>query len=483
MAETPIKLFMSYSWSSPEHEAWVLNLATQLRESGVDVILDKWDLKEGHDAVAFMEKMVTDPDVKKVIMVCDKKYVEKTDGRKGGVGTEAQIISAKIYKEVEQDKFVAVVAEKDEDGNPYLPTYYASRIYIDMSDDDLYSTNFEQVLRWVYGKPVHQKPGLGKKPEFLDEAKAISLGTSAKFRRAIDAIKNNKEVATGAVSEYLDSIVDNFESFRIVKKEGVEFDDQVVANIELFIPYRNELIEVFSALAQYRDKEEVWQVVHRFIERLIPFMDRPQHMHQWSEWDFDNYKFIVHELFLYLITVLLRYERFKAAAYFMDQRYLNQGARSSSREMIGFGEFHHHLKSLEYRNQRLKKNHISMHADLLEQRSKTSGQNFESVMQADMTLYTKGALQVLSNDGGYQHWWPVTLVYAERIRAAFEIYLRSESKKYFENLKVLFGIKSVQDLVQIPVGIGDKRLYEVKFDHSRMAWSDLVNLKNLATRT
>jgi hypothetical protein len=32
---------------SIEHQQWVLNLATELRESGVDVILDKRDLKEG----------------------------------------------------------------------------------------------------------------------------------------------------------------------------------------------------------------------------------------------------------------------------------------------------------------------------------------------------------------------------------------------------------------------------------------------------
>jgi len=35
----PPKAFVSYSWSSPDHESWVLNLATQLVESGVDVLL------------------------------------------------------------------------------------------------------------------------------------------------------------------------------------------------------------------------------------------------------------------------------------------------------------------------------------------------------------------------------------------------------------------------------------------------------------
>ena len=38
--DTP-KLFVSYSWTSPEHEEWVLNLATELRDHRVDVVLDK----------------------------------------------------------------------------------------------------------------------------------------------------------------------------------------------------------------------------------------------------------------------------------------------------------------------------------------------------------------------------------------------------------------------------------------------------------
>jgi hypothetical protein len=63
------KLFISYSWSSEEHQAWVLRLTTQLRESGVEVILDKWDLKEGNDAHAFMEGVVTDPAIAEVALI------------------------------------------------------------------------------------------------------------------------------------------------------------------------------------------------------------------------------------------------------------------------------------------------------------------------------------------------------------------------------------------------------------------------------
>ena len=75
----PVKLFISYSWSSPIHEQWVLNLATELRENSVDVVLDKWDLREGNDAIAFMEKMVTDKTIEKVLIISDKMYAEKAD--------------------------------------------------------------------------------------------------------------------------------------------------------------------------------------------------------------------------------------------------------------------------------------------------------------------------------------------------------------------------------------------------------------------
>jgi hypothetical protein len=38
------KVFISYSWSSSDR---VLEFAKRLMANGVDVILDKWDLKEG----------------------------------------------------------------------------------------------------------------------------------------------------------------------------------------------------------------------------------------------------------------------------------------------------------------------------------------------------------------------------------------------------------------------------------------------------
>ena len=245
------KAFISYSWSTPEHEAWVQSFATELRESGVDAILDKWDLKEGHDANAFMEKMVTDPEIRKVILVCDAAYATKANARKGGVGAEAQIISPSVYEKTDQNKFVAVIRERNADGQPYVPAYYGSRIHIDLGSDDLYSQYFEQLLRWIFDKPLHVKPPVGKAPNFLTERASPTLGNQAAYRRALDAFRNSKPHAIGALEEYLESCAVGLEAFRL--QEGAEnaFDDNVIASIELFTAPRNELIELFIVVARY----------------------------------------------------------------------------------------------------------------------------------------------------------------------------------------------------------------------------------------
>ena len=128
--ESP-KVFISYSWTTPEHEQRVLNIATELVESGIDVIIDKWNLKEGDDADVFMEQMVSDPSIKKVLIICDKMYSEKSDKRKGGAGTEAQIISRRVYEQQSnENKFVVAAFEMNEEtGKPYLPVYYGARMY------------------------------------------------------------------------------------------------------------------------------------------------------------------------------------------------------------------------------------------------------------------------------------------------------------------------------------------------------------------
>ncbi|ELS3713237.1 TIR domain-containing protein [Vibrio fluvialis] len=443
--ESP-KLFISYSWSNPTHEQWVIDLANELTESGVHVILDKWDLKEGHDSVAFMEKMVTDPQIAKVAIICDEVYASKADGRSGGVGTETQIISREVYENQEQGKFVAIIPERDSQGKAYLPIYYKSRIYIDLSEPDSYVDNFEKLLRWIYDKPLYTRPEIGKRPSFLDESDGISLGTTAAHKRAISAIKENKPFASGALDEYLSTFVNNLEKFRISEKDG-EFDDQVIDNIDKFIPYRNEIITLFITIAQYAPTEENALKIHRFFEALIPYMNRPENVNSWSEWDFDNFKFIIHELFLYAVAIFTKHERFTEVNMLLTQQYYVAGRSDYGKNaMVGYEVFREYLRSLEHRNNRLELRRLSLHADLLEQRSKHSGIEFRYLMQADFILFMRAEIQQADL---YSRWFPDTLLYVGRFHSAFEVFARSSSKSYFEKVRCMLGIDKPSDLSEL----------------------------------
>ncbi|MCJ9701718.1 SEFIR domain-containing protein [Bradyrhizobium sp. SHOUNA76] len=470
---SPPRAFVSYSWSSPDHERWVIDLATQLVESGVDVVLDKWNLREGNDAYKFMESMVTDAEVTKVIIVCDKRYAEKADGRKGGVGTESQIMSPEIYKKADQSKFTAVVSEVDENGEPYLPKFLGSRIYIDMTPD-LYGTNFEQLLRWIYNKPLYVKPALGAMPAFLAEDSSPS-STRSKARQSVEIIRRSAGNPAASINSYLDTLVDVLKTeFKLAPTAPGAFPQTVLDNIERFLPYRNEYIEFVASAAPKSDPDLI-KTLQRFFERIIPLMDKPEDVHSWSEWDFDNYVFIVHELFLYTLAALLKYERFSDASDLIGQRFYVPDDRRDE-PMKSFQIIRRYMRSLDSKQQELRR--VSLRADLLEQRSHVvSTIKFTDVMLADFVLFLRAGIE-----GG--RWWPETLLYTTfRFRPPFEPFARSQSKAYFDQFCPVLGIADKRQLESLSEELlKDGGRYLPRWQFETLDIPALSNLPKLATQ-
>ena len=100
-------VFISYSHDTPEHKAWVLKLATDLRSAGIDASLDQWDLAPGQDVVSFMHDGIAKAD--RVLLVCTEQYVRKSEGGLGGVGYERLIVTAEMVEAIETKKFIPIV--------------------------------------------------------------------------------------------------------------------------------------------------------------------------------------------------------------------------------------------------------------------------------------------------------------------------------------------------------------------------------------
>ena len=430
---------------------------------------------------------MTDPSVRKVLVLCDRLYAEKADGREGGVGTETQIISHELYEQVDptdrNQKFVPVITEKDEKGKAYVPTYMKGRIYIDMSESGSYSEGFEQLLRWIFDKPLHKKPPLGKPPAFLIDPDKPSLNTTARHRFALEALRLGKGI-DAALRDYFDTFAMNLGVFRIERQEGKEFDDQVIESIEAFIPYRNETIEIFLALARSQPPDG-YISLHRFLERLLPYVFRPATPGRISrDWDQDNFKFIIKELFLYAIAALLKYERFEGVREITEPEYfLPPGSPEMESRMLSFMSFARQIKSLSHRNKCLNLLRLNIIGDLHHEGATFPGLRFDEIMQSDFVLFLIGDLH-LSEKKPFSRlrWWPDSLLYAYDQRAPFEIFARAQSTRYFNRLKIALGIADKNVLIDLAKQYDDRTLVVPSWGFESFSPSLLMNLENIATK-
>lgn len=476
----PPRAFVSYSWSSPSHESWVLNLASRLREDGVDVVLDKWDLKPGHDSLHFMESMVTDKSVTKVIMICDRIYAEKANAREGGVGTESQIISPQIYKISAQDKFAAVITELDEDGKACLPTYYTGRIYFDFTTGQIFEESYEQLLRWLINKPQFVKPRLGSIPESLLSSEPAATLTLSRAKRAEEAIRQGAANSAAYIQEYGDALIPELEALGPQIEGREESDEKVIASVNAMRPYVRQMLEVCGVAARFSNDERVWNAILRQLERIGCLMSRdPEITTSWHTHQYDAFKMIACDLFISIIALTLDEERFDLTNSMLSRPWLLRKSDSANRQATSdFSVFNQPIESLDRRKERLKLNRISIHADLVhEAHPSGSVPSFESVLQASFVIFMRSldeSIRVL--------WHPFVLVYASDRFSPFTVFARSESRSFFQRLAPSLGVSNLDKLKERIDTLSKSGRTSQMFSHQGLPVTYLANYEFLGTR-
>ena len=365
----PLKIFISYSWSSEEHVDWVFNLAKKLKDDGVKVIIDRWSLKSGQDKNDFMEKMVKDNSVNKVLIICDKQYADKSDFRKGGVGIESQIISPRIYEEVNQEKFIPIAKEKDEKGNYILPVFLKSRFCIDLSNPLNFFEGYEELLRNIYNKPLFEEPPLGHPPAFILDENTPRLKTTHKFMTFKNAVFRDKPFSNGLAKDYLNEVVIYFESIINDKEEEISKDDLFLKKIDAYIPLRDEFIEFIFFINNYKKEKLLYEEIRTFFSRMLKYIRIENSMYQSVEF----YKYVVYELFLYVATILIQDECFSELDIFLNKHYFYSDDKkmysNSTSNLYHYTSFQPYLKVLEEeRKHRLKLNVYNVTSGVLRDR-------------------------------------------------------------------------------------------------------------------
>lgn len=440
MTDRSPKIFISYSWSSHEHEEWVVQLAERLMSNGVAVLLDKWDLKPGNDVYAFMEQCVTNPDLDKVLIICNKKYQEKADAREGGVGDETAIISPHIYGTVSQEKFIGVIAEHDLHGNPCLPAYLASRLYIDLSDSNTYEESYSNLLRAIYAKPLWRKPVLGSAPAWLDEDQVNFSQIRLNLKKIETERRINEVIFKQIVQDVTSDFVTLLNQSDILSEKIT--GKMVVDKIRELKPIRDLYID-YLQLIMSRELPIV-DAVTVFFERIYNEVGVAKGTHYSGR--YEHYEYFIWESFISTVAVLFHYEKYAELhnllchTYFLRDNYFDLDGVVPS-NYLSFIKYFNLIEG-DYKPKSDEPGLFSYSANLLIEQEKYPAITKESLTLSDILLFQFCYLLGYANKTR-GIWYPFSYIYSDTKSTQWR---RLVSRTHFEKIKHLFGVETVEGL-------------------------------------
>lgn len=463
-----IKVFISYSWTNDELVNWVReDLATRLSDDGIEVILDQWDLKEGQDVYAFMESMVNNPDINKVLVVCDKGYKSKADSRQGGVGTETQIITPEIYKDAKQEKFIPVIFEKDEQGNDFIPTFMSGRKYIDLSGNSFFE-NYEQLLRTIYERPLHRKPKRGNPPAYLFKDEQIN---NYKFSFILKQLQHSvnigkTEIAKANAIEFKNEFIDSLKEFKVEKldKSSDQVAQEIEDRIDDMLILKNEYVNLIELLSANNllDVDFLIEFFENFHNEKIGIQSAVNE--SYFEHQFDQYSFLINELFIYTALILIKNSNFELLAEFLYSRFfVYQDFVVNGKNGAGFEIFNRYVRALnDIQVRKGNTNYISYSSKKIMLRRSSEKYTNTDLANTDILLYYISCLKQNKGENNSE-WFPYTYIYSKE---KIEILQKMESRRHFEKVKCLFEVESEEDFITLVGGFENPRSrgYHQSFD-------------------
>lgn len=450
------KVFISYSWHPKENQIRVQQLAERLSSDGVHVIIDIWDLQDGQDKNKFMEQMVANPEVKKVLLICNKEYEEKANTRKGGVGIESTIVSEEIYEHSDQTKFIPVVYEY-ENNKACVPLFAKSRIFIDLSSDDKFEEGYDQLLRDIYDKPRFQRPPVGRMPSYLEADAPVALPTSNKvkcIKKAINAANPNTSLL---IRDYLELYLSSLLNYKIDVHSltDTNFIETIEQSINEMLPLKNDFLEFIQTVAgtPYLTKEQLSD----FLERMLQFYtDNEISLYEGNTLDsisFDNYRYFNHDLFLSVATLLLHREQFDMLHELVSHHFcIVEERRMSYPQEVSYMRFRTYNYTLnKYKNDRRQLRRVSIVADMM--KANAAKVKFEDMVRTDLLLYYLSLLYP-SKDMFERYWYPELSAYNQQ----FVILPKLASLRYFNRAKVMFGVDTIEQFKNLLSSIKEPEL-------------------------
>ena len=431
---TKPKIFISYAWGNDEHQAKVRSLASTLMSYGIDVILDQWNLLEGNDTYKFMEQTVTDPSITNVLILIDENYTNKANNRKGGVGTETQIITPEIYNKTDQTKFIPIIFEK-KGGNVFVPTFLSSLKYVDLSQPEIYDDNLKYLTKILFGIKIHQKPELGIMPEWVINENELPV----KHYLEIDSLNNNNITQKEKLKKASDllniCIKDISEKEFDIKSNQNGYDvNDYFDSYKSLMPVKQKIFNIFASIDNI---DGIGDKTIEFFEDL------------YNEIELKSYKFNdIKEVFLngLFLTVIGHFYKIKdydtigaiISNTYMLKRYRNIDACSFS--AFYTRDFQNLDNAINTVN---KTNKLTASGDFWLTNLDSNFCDKESLISVDLLLNIYSQLQIITNLEVF--WFPKLYVYDNYHECFKSFALKLKSKKSCLKFIKIFNLSSIEE--------------------------------------
>lgn len=466
------KVFISYCWSSTEHQQWVLDLAIKLQESHINVVIDVWDLHPGDDLHVFMESMVLDDSISFVLMICDEAYTLKANARHGGVGKESQIISQEIYSKTSQSKFIPIAVSRNADGTPCLPVYLASRFCFDFSDGASYLAEFDKLLRHIHRRPAVARPPLGPLPDFLKGESSVQAASQANLRTFKLGTMSGNSNAVYLARETTRSLNDDVNR---LKPEGNTHED-VWDCIQRSLVLRDALIDLHRTLLQTDQAALSQELAVSFFENFFSNAVSPS---SYRTTESEPSRFLAHEFLIHYTALCLAAKQYRNIATVCDEKF--QANRGLSHDWVDCFSVDSPLTSIEVDRQASRQaKRISVKADLIKERSGGSASGFLEVQQADVVLSVRSI--VLGQEKSYNKpWKPWTAVFCHPLGAdPLPYFGKALAMRRYDGFPELFGCGNTSSLwrkfqTELPARGADRWHY----NYESIPWADLLAASQL----
>ena len=238
----PIKVFISYSWDSKEHQEWVIALTNTLRNTyGIDARCDLLLDRPNLFSMMVQEARIND----KIIIVDTKKYTEKANNEQGGVGYETRL----FYNFFQNQPQRLIVIKRDICD---LPFYLGGWNYVDFTKGAT-EENLDALVLKINGETPYKIAPLTNTPRVVKSKTAGSVFDD-------DLVPDLRAATPQGKDEYLG------EQFNIADKKILELLQQTKQkNPGLSVEHEKREVDVPSGSSVWEGNLLQQQVNHYIV--------------------------------------------------------------------------------------------------------------------------------------------------------------------------------------------------------------------------